>query len=392
MFSAIQTTEYIKYIMETPEFLFTNNILFNYPIVEKAIEKMLAYFYLNDRIPLSLPQSIDFRVFGNSLITWRKGYTIEETASVLKVDPQIIQTIRKEFELEQQTKFDESVEDINSYLKDRASLYSLRRPLNVMMGTTPSGSLHLANILTLAGGTIDVLSAINNAGIHNVRFTLGFNDLLALHRHHSQDDINSRKSDINNFIDEIQRIYGIEILLQPFSELQRTRPFRQILQEVAKRKLFDRYGYSGITLENSVRGERFFYKILDLNNIDFLRKEEVDFVPIYLLDLMALRDASENVDIHILGGDQMHAGRIIDPRRFVGKNSPFMYITGRVYGLNGREMHTTNNNTITIDELQEFPNWLERIIEIKQKAPIKSIGPLEYRDLIPNGRKVYGIF
>jgi len=262
---------YIEKISSSLEFIVShaNPIFFDEPDIERAIEKMLWDNELLEEVYDSLPKPTDFRIIGDTLMTWRKGYTIEETAVMLKIEPEVIETIRNKFQLGFRIKPFDSEKDIQRNLSIYLSKIKpkQKKPLHVMMGTTPSGPLHLANIITLASGTLEVFSAVREAGITDVRFTLGFNDSYALHKGHNSETIDQRKERVHKFIDEMQRVYNIEITLQPFSDLQRTTQFRRIL------KKFSIKGekFYGMGLYSSPRDQRRYTRISEkLSDLNYL--------------------------------------------------------------------------------------------------------------------------
>ncbi len=397
--------DYLNRVVRTEEFVIAGHtrvrtnvgvlIFGNYDVI--ALIEDLECTNLSERIE-SLEgrlSSTDPKIVGDTVMTWLKEYTPQETAQVLGVSEQDVLEIRREFALmsrSQPIKKYNLRNHLRDYLQKQKEEYSPENPLRVMMGTTPSGPLHIANMFTLATGAVNVQQAVEQAGIRDVRYILGYNDLFALMRGHSNEDIEERKRVVEEFIGEMQRGYGIEICLEPFSELQRTDAFRETLEEVARRRLFPGGSVRGVAGEILVaeRNTGNFRYIHGNMNRETFTDDTVDYVPHTLLDLMAFRDAADKVDVHILGGDQTHAGKIRDPGRYVGGKNIALYVPGIVFGSDGREMHVSNGNAISLDEIKGVSGWLEKIVELGN-APTRLIGQVEYRSLIPSGTRLYGI-
>ncbi len=249
--------------------------------------------------------------------------------------------------------------------------------INIMMGTTPSGEIHIANMYSLAGGALvarDVCHKLNKIPL----FTLGFNDSLV--EKTQIPHLDGRLKIIESFVRKMDEIYSIPIEIIPFSKLQREKEFRTTLSELQRNHVLP-------TLERSRQTEH-QYTNIGTNNVDF-----ADLNWNYrsdLLGLIGLRAYHGNVDVYILGGDHNHSGRVFDVFSRMRKTPPQLISMGVLFGLNGQEMHVSNGNGLFLSEMN--PNWIDLLGNLGN-TPSNILGPLDYFQAIPKSKQwnMYGV-
>ena len=93
---------------------------------------------------------------------------------------------------------------------------SEKRKFLIMLGTTPSGDLHLANMYTLQNGIAASVRAVRNLK-KDAHFIVGFNDDIVDPSQFPY--IAERKEILSQYLNMLSNEYEAEIVLQPSSEL-----------------------------------------------------------------------------------------------------------------------------------------------------------------------------
>lgn len=349
---------------------------------------------LSPRLERTLERRGDDRVLADILMAWKKGYSVKETSRALGVPRSLVQELHRTFHLPPiliKPSTPAAVADLEYLLRtehrDKKTPlsrrlrgdYSCEEPLTVMMDLTPSGPLHLAKVFAIAGGAFKVSQIAKKAGIYNIEYTLGFDDLHAISRGHSKEEVTKRELEVRRFLLEMHEELGIAVRLQRYSELEQTEEFRTAVEFASTRGLMsttNEHGLPGIRLGFLEDDGKVYFPEINLCGVNYLREERA-IVPVNIISLMALRDSCLQPDIHILGGNQVDASKIHANYKFVGEKKPFIYQTGTVYGEDGAEMHTAKDNTVPIDLLREHLDWVREVAEMSG-APCSTIGRVEY--------------
>jgi len=311
-----------------------------------------------------------------------KGYTITEIEQRTGLESAEVTNLTRELgSLYVPTPEEQRRED--SELADQ--LQRLRKKqVSVMMGTTPSGPLHLANVYTLATGAYRVDRACKKAGVEP-HFTLGLNDLLVTEE--QAQHVPEHRARIRRFLATLQDQKGIDIVLQNYSDVQREPGFRKQLREYRDHHVF-RWD---INVQKSPH-EQHKFKDIEFPTTEEFNDPRMDYRTKELRPLIALRARYAKIDVYVLGGDHAHANGTFNNQIYLrGVPKPHLISTGVLYGLDGREMHVSDRNFISLEQLEKQQGWLDKILKLAD-APTGHFGPFDYIDLLPkNGAKLYGV-
>ncbi|MFH1398487.1 MAG: hypothetical protein ABIG95_00045 [Candidatus Woesearchaeota archaeon] len=278
-----------------------------------------------------------------------------------------------------------------------------------VMGTSPTGNLHLGNVYTFVAGATRVQKICSELGI-DVEFVLGINDLLISEIAISgQDRVvvlkYEQKSLVEEFTSAIDRVLGalydhtgIEVRVEPFSVTQARARFRAVLERERQLGGFSPYTPYNITLavvcgncNRPVITEMDGNRTLDVGVTckttgcgNTLKPDFDDYSLEFASDtigIMVLRDMALGADIHIFGGDYRGSYRFTAYTK-EGKSMRYTlpYCVGTVYGFDGKEMHKSDNNGLDARTVLASPDWINTILLMAQRGDLY-VDAMQYFDV-----------
>ncbi|MCK5107638.1 MAG: hypothetical protein KAQ83_02845, partial [Nanoarchaeota archaeon] len=250
--------------------------------------------------------------------------------------------------------------------------------ISVTMGTTPSGIPSLANLYTFVNGVKTVKEVADSQG-KRTNFLFGINNHLV---YDDVVEIQERIDAIKDVLSEIDEKLGVKIARSYFSKMQRTAPFRFLLQRAADQNMFACSKDDGLTLSERTKWGVGYVHLHghEANERKDYVKSNSDFIS-DLATSVLLRNAVANSDVHILGGDVSHAINLANKAKQLSVAPPLVYITGIMYGPDGEEMHAGGRNTFKLVDLKSPSTWIEDLAALKPR-PSGDIGVLEYQKLL----------
>jgi hypothetical protein len=318
----------------------------------------------------------DPNFMAHTLAGWASGYKIGEMAELLDVDERRIAEIWHSAGLKERSAQEDLVGERINQLENHVSHGG--EELSVTLGTTPSGIPSIANLYTFAKG-VKTVKEIADAHGKRTDFLFGVNDHLVPSGEH---ELLKRNRAIYEAISRISEELGVEISPSYFSEMQRTAPFRSLLQKAADRLMFADSEATGLTLFERPEGMREYTPLDedDANSRTDYEDSRSDFAS-KLGTTVLLRNAVANSNIHILGGDASHALKLANKAAQLDVASPLVYTTGIMYGPDGEEMHAGSENTFKLEDLRSPDTWVEDLAALKPR-PSGDLGVLEYGKLL----------
>lgn len=262
--------------------------------------------------------------------------------------------------------------DLNYHIARRGIVGRTKDTPLIMMGTTPSGPLHLGNMYSIVNG-LKIANDLYRIMGAKPRIVFGFNDFTV--RPDQFSEVPEREEVLSEFLKRLGEFLGTPVELQLFSELQRTDRFRRVLSQAIYSRL--------VNFQEVVNGE---YR---WPSSDVLQDRK-DYRLISLAETIGIRAAVEQPDLYVLGGDHRHAEDNFSIGRRLNVPDPVILRMGILYALSGKEMHASAGNSLPYSELRDNPNLFPEIAKLGQ-APRMTIGPAEYLKLIPpKYKKIYG--
>ena len=319
----------------------------------------------------------DPRIYGLLEIGLAKGYCPPELATRLGIDVEEVRDLLFSAGVRRLEQPLFSASEVRRRNLETRLKAQGRDRINVMMGTTPSGEVHLANMYSLAGGAIVASDVCRRLDIVP-NFSLGFNDLLV--EGNQVPHIPQRLKVLQEFARRMGEAYAIPIQVVPYSELQREPAFRTMLGQLRDRDVLP-------DLQRARHGEHTFRDVtparVNFANLTWVYRSD-------LLGLIGLRAYHGDVDVYVLGGDHRHIGRVFEVFNLMGKPAPHLVSMGVVYGLDGQEMHVSARNALPLTELA--PDWIDVVGKLGD-GPTDALGPIDYFSAIPPARQwnMYGI-
>lgn len=288
----------------------------------------------------------DPRFYARVSLLWAKGYTLEESAEKLGLPVPVVQDFWDGVGFDTaeiihpRTIISDQDNNLETYLQDLG-----KDEPHVIMGTTPSGPLHLANVYTMINGVARVSGVAQGLGM-TPRFTLAVNDNYIIFLDEFV-DLANKIFNLRKFARDLSDTFGVSVTPHSASRMMQEPNFKYLLREA----------YPGF---------------------------DPDSVPHYwlaLTSLMHLRDQYLDVDVHIVGDDLVHQERLdlFEPYR---RPVAFFYRTGTVYGLDGQEMHNSDGNVIPVTTLIRNPNWMNDVLALGD-LPSTLVGPFDYENVVP---------
>ena len=318
----------------------------------------------------------DPRFLAHTFMGWVTGYRLDELATLLGVEEGKIARVWSSAGLTEITAQVDMVSEGNSQLERHVA--ECDRDVNVTMGTTPTGMPSLANLYTFVRGAGMVKRVVDDQG-KSAHIVFGINDHLV---GSNEPELPRRIEAITAVIDRISEELDIEIKIQRYSQMQRSAPFRRLLQRVADHGMFACSKSEGVPLWEMPNGKGEYQHICgtEANSRTDYERSGSDFAT-DLAGTVLLRNAVVGSNVHAIGGDVNHALKLADKAAQLGVASPVVYTTGVMYGPDGEEMHASSRNTFTLRDLQSQGTWVRDLANLRPR-PSGEIGPLEYRGLL----------
>lgn len=282
--------------------------------------------------------------------------------------------------------------------------------VHVLFGTTPNGTFHLGNLLTLTQGFLSVAEAAQQLGVR-ARYTLAVNDLDPTLREgegfltlRATPTYTDRYFALTKISAELEKRVG-EITLETFSETQARRAFRKALRSYYGQcysvhtcgwatPLLQSRGEDAVHFPTREGIEQDWYRVAQdggelagcwkCNDIPqpFSLEERSLTVTGDIHLLIPLRDDALGVDIHLFGGD--YNDQLLT---FFHQQSarPVTYLRAPLLlGFDNEKMSASRGNLLPATPLLELDDWEERLFGLRPRG-----GTLAPNDLPGEIRELY---
>jgi hypothetical protein len=303
-----------------------------------------------------------------------KGYSPLEISFVLNKPKGEIESLITKLELAPVTQTNNAQEQFGRQIARQIQDIP-KDNFTVMMGTTPSGPIHIANLYTF----ITSLSFIKNASESygkSPSIQIGVNDFTVKESEFC--NVAARKPIIEKVVQQLSDYFGLPIAVEYFSDFQRTEKFRKAIQYGIDNSYIRSYFNLSEIADN---------RIVEVPHSQFKLNEKADYCLGTLQQTIAFRAHVNKPDLHVLGGDQGHVGKLYRPASFLPDyKTPRAVKLGRVFGLDGQEMHVSSGNYLPYTDFVDKPDWIDSIQRLGY-GPFNEISAFEYWDLLSDKHK-----